>query len=87
MPLSENTDAVTRRRVVLVADDDDAIRDLVAAIVDELGLVPLQVSDGAAAIEADSSCYRVLVCVILISSCRAAHRAGGGGRHCIDLVM
>lgn len=53
------------RHLVLVADDDDAVLDLVARVIVQFGLVPLRVSNGAAAVEAALVFESALACVIL----------------------
>jgi two-component system, cell cycle response regulator CpdR len=53
------------RRVVLVADDEEAIQAIVTRAIASLGLVTLPVSDGAAAIEAVRAHRPVLACAML----------------------
>ena len=52
-------------RLVLVADDETAIQLLVTRVIDQLGLVALPVSDGAAAIMAVAARRADLVCAVL----------------------
>jgi two-component system, cell cycle sensor histidine kinase and response regulator CckA len=52
-------------RLVLVADDEPAIQYLVTRVIDQLGLVALPVSDGAAAIMAVAARQADLICVVL----------------------
>jgi two-component system response regulator AtoC len=54
-----------QQRVVLIADDDDAVLNLVAHVVAGTGLTPLKVSDGAAALEFARTCSNLLLCAIL----------------------
>jgi CheY-like chemotaxis protein len=56
---------VPARPLVLVADDEAAIQNLVARVITGLGLVALVVGDGAAAIAAVETHGDALVCVIL----------------------
>jgi CheY-like chemotaxis protein len=53
------------RRLALVADDETMIRDIVARVMRQLGLVALAVGDGAAAIAAVETHRGDLVCAIL----------------------
>jgi CheY-like chemotaxis protein len=53
------------RRLVLVADDEPTHRAIVARVIVDLGLVPLLVGDGAAAIAAVEAHQSELVCAIL----------------------
>jgi CheY-like chemotaxis protein len=53
------------RRVVLVADDEDGILHIVARVVVRLGLEPLLVHDGAAAVEIATTCHHLLACALL----------------------
>jgi CheY-like chemotaxis protein len=53
------------RPLVLVADDEAAIRDLVARVITNLGLVALLVADGQAAIAAVAVHRTDLVCAVL----------------------
>jgi CheY-like chemotaxis protein len=53
------------RRSVLVADDEPTIRLIVARVIVDLGLVPLLVDDGAAAIAAVEAHQSELVCAVL----------------------
>ena len=52
-------------RLVLVADDEPAIQLLVTRAIDQLGLVALPVSDGAAAIMAVAARRADLICAVL----------------------
>jgi CheY-like chemotaxis protein len=52
-------------RLVLVADDETAIQLLVIRAIDQLGLVALPVSDGAAAIMAVAARRADLICAVL----------------------
>ena len=52
-------------RLVLVADDETMIRDIVVRVMRQLGLVALAVGDGAAAIAAVETHRGNLVCAIL----------------------
>lgn len=69
----------SQRRVVLVADDEEAILNLSERVITGLGLVALRVNDGEAAIEFVSRCRRLLLCAILdiqmpiLSGADAAH--------------
>jgi CheY-like chemotaxis protein len=64
--MSENQSADGRARtLVVVADDEPAIRLIVARVLVELGLVPVLVSDGAAAIAAVEAHQSELACAIL----------------------
>lgn len=56
---------MTTRRLVLVADDELVIQELVVRALDQIGLVALPVGDGAAAIAAVKAQRGDLVCVIL----------------------
>ena len=64
--MSENKSADGRARtLVVVADDEPAIRLIVARVLVELDLVPVLVSDGAAAIAAVEAHESELACAIL----------------------
>jgi CheY-like chemotaxis protein len=53
------------RPLVLVADDETAIQDLVARVITNLGLVALLVGDGAAAVAAVETHQDDIVCAVL----------------------
>ncbi len=55
----------TSRKLVVVADDEVAIRALVARVLIQLGLVPVLVGDGAAAIDVVEARRSELACAIL----------------------
>jgi CheY-like chemotaxis protein len=64
--MSENLSLDSRARtLVLVADDEATIRAIVSRVLVELGLVPVLVGDGAAAIHAVEAHGDELVCAIL----------------------
>lgn len=54
-----------RRSLVLVADDEPSIQDLLTRIIQQLGLVALCVDDGAAAITAVQAHRDKLICAIM----------------------
>jgi CheY-like chemotaxis protein len=56
---------LTTRRMVLVADDEQAIQSIVTRVVTQLGFVPLPVSDGATAIITAAAHRANLACAIL----------------------
>ena len=60
-----NTDADRCTAAMLVADDATAIQLLVTRAIDQLGLVVLPVSDGAAAIMAVAARRADLICAVL----------------------
>jgi CheY-like chemotaxis protein len=53
------------RRLVLVADDEHSVLDVLVRVITRLDLVPLPATNGAAAIEIAASCQGQLVCAIL----------------------
>ena len=57
--------ATEQRSRVLVADDEQAIQDLLTTVVERFGLVAICVSDGAAAITATEMHGEKLICVIM----------------------
>ena len=57
--------SLLERRLVLVADDEAAIQDLIVQVVRRLGLVAFPVGDGVEAIIAVEAHGAELVCVVL----------------------
>jgi CheY-like chemotaxis protein len=53
------------RQLVLIADDEPTIRKLTGTIITRMGLTPLTVTDGAAAIKAMEDHHAHICCVIL----------------------
>jgi two-component system response regulator YesN len=53
------------RRVVLVADDDEAICDLTARTIAQIGLLPIKAKDGSSALVLAEQYRQVLICAIL----------------------
>ena len=53
------------RRVVLVAADEDSTLGIVVQNIVRLGLEPMLMRDGAAAVEVATTCQRLLMCVLL----------------------
>ena len=65
MSATAQTPMAVQRRSVLVADDEEAIRFLVAEVITRLGLVALSANDGAAAIQTATTHRAELVCAVL----------------------
>jgi two-component system cell cycle sensor histidine kinase/response regulator CckA len=63
--MTEMAGPMTGRAVVLVADDEVLIRDLVVKWIHRLGLIGVGVADGAAAVAAAVQHCEQLCCVIL----------------------
>lgn len=57
--------STNQRRVVLVADDNDAVLELASRVIEGMDFVALKASDGAAALEFAIQCRALLACVIL----------------------
>jgi CheY-like chemotaxis protein len=65
MSATAQTPMIVQRRSVLVADDEEVIRFLVARVITQLGLAALCVGDGAAAIQTAATHRAELVCAVL----------------------
>jgi CheY-like chemotaxis protein len=65
MSTSPLISATERRSLVLVADDEQAIQDLLANVIQRLGLAVICVGDGAAAIAAVEAYRDKLICAIM----------------------
>ena len=54
-----------QRRIVLVADDDEGMRDLTARTVAQIGLLPVKAQDGISALDLANEYKNLLICAVL----------------------
>lgn len=93
MSIDDLLTTANQRRVVLVADDEEAILNLTARVIASLGLIPLMASDGAAALEFVRTCRALLVCAILdvqmpiLNGVEAAHAIQAHAPHLAIVLM